>query len=236
MSSHASIQPQPSGILLIDKPAGITSFDIIRHLRRQTKVRKFGHAGTLDPMATGLMIILVGDACKQAERYSKLDKSYLGTITLGANSSTGDAEGKLTRVSTKHPSQVEVMQAIQSHIGEIEQTPPVYSAIKIDGQEAYKRARRGESIEMPSRQVNIHKLHLLDYDYPKLYIDAHVSSGTYIRTLAETIGKQLHTGGHLSALRRMSIGSYSVADAHELKSITAENLSAKLSIIDPLQI
>ncbi len=220
MNSH-----DPSGMLLIDKPAGISSFDIIRKLRTQTGLRKFGHAGTLDPAATGLMIILVGSATKQATKLIGLDKTYIGEITLGLTSSTGDREGELSPVSDIRPSQTQVIAALASFKGEITQTPSQYSAIKIRGQEAYKRARKGEKFEMPSRVVQIRTIELLSYIYPKISFCTEVSSGTYIRSLAADIGSQLGTGAYLSALKRTTIGPYQLEQAHTLDQIDASSLN-----------
>lgn len=215
----------PSGILLIDKPAGITSFDIIRRLRAQTGLRKFGHAGTLDPAATGLMVILVGAATKQAATLTGLNKTYLATVTLGSNSSTGDIEGILTPVSNHRPSDSEIEAILSRFVGEITQVPSAYSAIKINGQEAYKRIRRGEKFVMPSRQVKIRTLKLLNYTYPTLLLEADVSSGTYIRSLAADIGASLSTGAYLSDLQRTIIGPYNLADAVALDQIDAANIN-----------
>lgn len=202
-----------NGLLVVNKPKGITSFDVIRKLRQITGERKIGHTGTLDPMATGVMIMLFGAATKQAGNYSKLGKSYTAEMTLGATSSTGDAEGELTAVSGNQPTEEQVKAVLGQFVGSITQTPPIYSAIKINGQEAYKRARRGESVEMPSRQVTINSLELIDYDYPIIKLEADVSSGTYIRTLAEDIGSKLGTGAYLSGLVRTRVGDYSLDDA-----------------------
>jgi len=221
----------PSGLLLIDKPAGISSFDIIRALRRQTGVRKIGHAGTLDPAATGLMIMLVGTATKQASRFSGLDKTYLAELTLGATSTTGDREGELTRVSDRQPTAAELEAALQHFRGDITQTPSPYSAIKVNGQRAYQLARAGKTVEMPPRQVTVHTLKLLGYTYPTARFEARVSSGTYIRTLAEDIGRNLGTGAYLSALQRTSIGEFTLSQAKELNSITVANLEHHLQPI-----
>jgi tRNA pseudouridine55 synthase len=218
----------PSGLLLIDKPAGITSFDIIRQLRRQTGVRKIGHAGTLDPAATGLMVMLFGAACKQASRFSGLDKTYIAEMTLGATSSTGDREGELTAVSERQPTKDEVVAALQRFVGDITQTPSQYSAIKVGGVRAYKLAREGKTVEMPPRQVTIHLIELLDYTYLIARFEVRVSSGTYIRTLAADIGQALHTGAYLSALQRTSIGDFSLSQANNLDSITTANLATSL--------
>lgn len=207
-----------NGLLLVNKPAGITSFDCIRKLRRTTGVKKIGHAGTLDPAATGLMLLLFGSACKQAQQFSKLDKTYIAQIELGKNSTTGDREGELTDVNNREPDKEEIERTLKLFMGEITQTPSKYSAIKIDGQEAYKRARRGEEVVMPSRQVKINSIDLLSYKYPYLEISADVSSGTYIRSLAEDIGIELGTGAYLTALERTSVGEYDLKDAVELDS------------------
>lgn len=201
------------GLLLVDKPLGISSFDVIRALRRQTGVRKIGHAGTLDPLATGLMLMLFGKACKQAERLTKMDKRYIAQITLGANSSTGDGEGEKTPVSDAVPSRSDIEAALIKLTGEISQTPPVYSAIKINGKEAYKRTRAGETVEIPSRQVTIYENVLITYEYPVLELSSKVSSGTYIRTLAEDLGRLLGTGAYLSGLVRTEVGEYSLDEA-----------------------
>ncbi len=207
-----------NGLLLVNKPAGISSFDCIRKLRRTTGVKKIGHAGTLDPAATGLMLILFGTACKQASTFSKLDKTYIAQIELGKNSTTGDREGELIDVNNRIPEKQETRRTLELFKGEITQTPSKYSAIKIDGQEAYKRARRGEEVAMPSRQVTINSIDLISYNYPYLEISADVSSGTYIRSLAEDIGKELGTGAYLSALERTRVGEYDLDRAIDLDS------------------
>ncbi len=208
-----------NGLLLINKPIGISSFDVIRALRRQTGARKIGHAGTLDPLASGLMLLLFGAACKQAELLTKLDKSYLGQITLGANSTTGDNEGEKTPVSDLVPAEAEVLAALSELTGEITQTPSKYSAIKIDGKEAYKRARAGEEVKMPSRQVTVYSNELVDYKYPIIELNSSVSSGTYIRSLAEDLGGLLGTGGYLSGLVRTKVGNYGLDEAQVLDEV-----------------
>ncbi|GAC1371510.1 MAG: hypothetical protein NVSMB39_5330 [Candidatus Saccharimonadales bacterium] len=199
--------------MLVDKPLGISSFDVIRALRRQTGVKKIGHAGTLDPLATGLMLMLFGKACKQADQLTKMDKRYVAQITLGANSSTGDNEGEKTVISDKRPSQDDIEAALKQLTGAITQTPSVYSAIKINGKEAYKRARAGETVEMPSRQVTVYENAIIKYEYPVLELNSKVSSGTYIRTLGEDLGKLLEAGAYLSGLVRTEVGDYSLDGA-----------------------
>jgi tRNA pseudouridine55 synthase len=206
-----------NGLLLVNKPVGITSFDVIRRLRRVTGVRKIGHAGTLDPLASGLMLVLFGTACKQAGSLSKLDKRYMAEVRLGANTTTGDEEGEETPVSDRVPAHEEVQEALWKLTGEITQVPPAYSAIKIAGKEAYKRVRAGETVEMPSRQVTVYENVLLSYDYPVVSLDAKVSSGTYVRTLAEDLGKLLGTGAYLSGLVRTKVGEYRLGEAMVLE-------------------
>jgi tRNA pseudouridine55 synthase len=206
------------GILLIDKPANMTSFGVVARVRRVLstlagKKVKVGHTGTLDPFATGLMIVVVGQECKKANQYSKLDKVYEATITLGAQSSTGDPEGEITAVSATQPTRTAVLEALGLFTGQIEQTPPVFSAIKIGGRRAYELARQGKTVEMPTRQVTVYTLELISYDYPEVRIRTHVTSGTYIRTLAEDLGRTLGTGAYCSALRRLQVGKWSIDEA-----------------------
>ena len=211
------------GIILIDKPSGMTSFGVVARVRRILTVRngkktKVGHTGTLDPFATGLMILTVGKECKNAMNYSKLDKSYRTKIKLGFNSTTGDTEGEITSVSNKIPTKEEVQQVLNDFTGKIEQTPPKFSAIKINGQRAYKLAREGKEVEMPKRQVEIYKIELLGYKYPYIEIEVSVSSGTYIRTLAEDVGTKLKTVAYCEELRRLSIDKWTLSEATTLKS------------------
>jgi tRNA pseudouridine55 synthase len=216
------------GIILIDKPADMTSFGVVARVRRvltqaaQKKV-KVGHTGTLDPFATGLMILVIGKECKNAEHYSKLDKVYEATFRLGQTSTTGDTEGELTDVSAIQPTMAQVEAALAKFQGEIMQRPPIFSAIKIDGKRAYKLARDGQEVEIPERQITIHSLELLDYNYPNLTIRTHVSSGTYIRSLGVDIGAVLGTGAYCTALRRLKIAEYSVSDAKQLSDYGIDN-------------
>jgi tRNA pseudouridine55 synthase len=203
------------GIILIDKPANMTSFGVVARVRRVLTQQnghkmKVGHTGTLDPFATGLMILVVGKECKNAGSYSKLDKVYEATIRLGQTSTTGDPEGEITDVSDIQPSKEEIEATLKQFTGEITQRPPIYSAIKVNGQRAYKLARKGEEVEIPLRNITIYSLELVDYSYPEIKIRTHVSSGTYIRTLAEDIGQALGTGAYCTELRRTKIADYDV--------------------------
>ena len=207
--------------ILIDKPAGMTSFGVVARLRRVLTQQagrkvKVGHTGTLDPFATGLMIVVTGKMCRQAEQFSKLDKTYLATIRLGQASTTDDPEGEISPVEAKVPTAEQIEASLAQFKGQIWQRPPIYSAIKIDGQRAYKRARSGEVIEMPLRQINVYDLELVSYNYPDLIIKTHVSSGTYIRTLARDIGASLDSAAYCQQLRRLSVGEYEIAAARQL--------------------
>lgn len=209
------------GIILIDKPAEMTSFGVVARIRRvltnaaQKKV-KVGHTGTLDPFATGLMILVIGKECKNAEQYSKLDKVYEATFHLGQTSTTGDTEGELTDISDAQPTKEQVEAALVRFQGDIMQRPPIFSAIKIDGKRAYKLARDGQEVEIPERKITIHSLELVDYTYPELKIRTHVSSGTYIRSLCVDIGTVLGTGAYCTQLRRTKIAEHDIAQAKKL--------------------
>ncbi|MDB5167881.1 MAG: truB [Candidatus Saccharibacteria bacterium] len=216
------------GIILIDKPAEMTSFGVVARIRRvltqaaQKKV-KVGHTGTLDPFATGLMILVIGKECKNAEQYSKLDKVYEATFLLGQISTTGDPEGELTEVSNRQPTADEIEAALAKFKGPIMQRPPIFSAIKIDGKRAYKLARDGQEVEIPERQITVHSLDMIDYSYPNLRIRTHVSSGTYIRSLGVDIGAVLGTGAYCTTLRRLKIAQYTIADAQQLADFGISN-------------
>lgn len=208
-------------ILLIDKPPGMTSFGVVARLRRvlskqEGKKVKVGHTGTLDPFATGLMIIVTGRMCRRAMGFTKLDKWYEAEIILGTESTTGDPEGELSRISGKKPDEGEIKQVLQKFTGKIEQTPPAFSAVKINGRRAYQLAREGKEVDIPKRIVTIYALELIGYDCPVLKLRAHVSSGTYIRSLAADIGKELKTGAYCQNLRRIKIADYDVKNAKVL--------------------
>lgn len=191
-------------------------------INRIKKKIKVGHAGTLDPLATGLLIILVGSYCKQAASFSGLDKRYKTTIKFGYESTTGDEEGEKRVISAKQPSEGEVTQVCDNFIGEYNQVPPVFSAKKIDGKRAYDLARRAEAVSIAAKRVTISSMVVIDYTYPFLTIDTTVSSGTYIRALAEDIGKALQCGAYVTELQRTQIGVYSVADARTVEEVSAE--------------
>jgi len=214
------------GIILVDKPKGWSSFDVVAKLRGRLRAAsdgkkiKVGHTGTLDPMATGLLILVVGSYCKRAAEFSKLDKEYEAVVTLGATSSTDDEEGKKTPVSGRQPTLEEVQQVLAGFKGPGQQTPPAFSAIKIDGQRAYKLARDGKEVTIEPRNITIYEIKDVVYAYPALSFTVKVSSGTYIRSLARDIGQKLGTGAYLHELKRTEVGSYNLADAQPIDVLT----------------
>lgn len=220
---------QIQDIILIDKPAGLSSFGVVARVRRRLSMEagkkvKVGHTGTLDPFATGLLILLANKATKLSNQFLKLDKWYEATIWLGKTSTTGDPEGEITEQNTeKVPTLEEVKTVVNQFVGQITQTVPAFSAVKINGQRAYQLARRGEAVSMPTRQIEIYAIEILSYNYPELIIRTHVSSGTYIRTLGEDIGKALGVGAYLTALRRTQVGDYQIKNAVKLSDFMGKN-------------
>ena len=206
------------GILLVDKPTGISSFGVVARVRRIAseaagKKVKVGHTGTLDPAATGLLVLVLGSYTKRAGEFSKLDKTYQVEINLGANSTTADSEGQIVQKSNHQPGPAEVEQVLNTFLGQISQIPPAFSAIKVGGQRAYKLARAGKEVKIEPRKVTIYSIKNVQYKYPKLSFVTEVSSGTYIRSLAVDIGEKLGTGAYMSALRRTKVGNFDIKDA-----------------------
>lgn len=211
-------------ILLIDKPDGMSSFGVVARVRRVLSTAaghkvKVGHTGTLDPFATGLLILLTGKGTKRSNEFLKLDKWYEATIRLGATSSTGDIEGEISKNDVEALTFEQIEAILPQFTGEIQQKVPQFSAVKINGERAYKLARKGVEVEMPTRTVSIYDLQILDYQWPELKIRCHVSSGTYIRALGEDMGEALGVGGYLTALRRTQVGEYKVENAKTLEDL-----------------
>ena len=224
------------GIIFIDKLAGITSFDVIRRLRMVTKVRKIGHAGTLDPFATGLLIVCISrQATKNIDQFVRLDKTYTAVLKLGERTDTADIEGKIIEIKDV-PDTVDqnINEVFSSFLGEIDQVPPQFSAIKKNGVRLYKTARKGIQVEVEPRKVFIHTLSFLNYQKPYLEFSSTVSKGTYIRSLGEDITAKLGTVGHLTELRRDAIGPFSVVDAISLEDITEGTLENSIQPIDEI--
>lgn len=229
-----------NGILLIDKPAGWTSFDVVNKVRRlietsglnSTNKKRFpvGHTGTLDPLATGLLVLMLGTYTKKVPEFTKLDKTYEVTMRLGQTSTTGDEEGEKTNVSAAVPTKEEIHIALARFEGDIMQIPPIFSAIKIGGQRAYKLARKGEAPKLEARPVHIERNILTNYAYPYVHFVSHVSSGTYIRSLVEDIGKQLATGAYMADLRRTRVGRFTIDNAVPVDNLTPSELERHLVI------
>lgn len=213
-----------NGFLNIYKPKGMTSFDVIRFLRKQTGIKKMGHIGTLDPAAEGVLVVAIKQATKLIEFMMNHDKKYEAGILLGKKSTTYDSEGEILDVSSQKPSRKKVEEIVKTFVGKIEQVPPIYSALKIDGKRAYECARAGEEIEMKKRKITIYSIDLESYDYPTIKLKVHCGTGTYIRSLANDIGKKLGTGAYLSSLKRTSIDSFSDNNSCTLEDIKEEGV------------
>lgn len=214
-----------NGILLVDKPKDWTSFDVVAKVRNTLKKEagkkiKVGHTGTLDPKATGLLILTIGSYCKRAAEFSKLDKNYELTMKLGYSSSTGDSEGELTMsLNPSEPSKKAILEVLNNFANKsYQQTPPAYSAIKINGQRAYKLARQGKEVKIEPRTVTIYDITDINYQYPNISFMVKVSSGTYIRSLVTDIAEQLEKNAYMSDLVRTSVGNYSLSEAGSIKT------------------
>jgi tRNA pseudouridine55 synthase len=227
------------GFLYIDKPEGWTSFDVVNYVRKmvatlenkKSRNVKVGHTGTLDPAATGLLVLCIGkNYTKKVPDLIKQDKTYEVELVLGKISTTGDKEGEIIITNDKKPNFEEITKTIKSFIGEIDQVPPIFSAIKIDGKRAYDLARAGKKVEMQSRKVTIHSITDIKYEYPIVSFKTRVGSGTYIRSLASDIGQKLSTGAYMSNLRRTSIGEVDISQALTKSEITPKNLQKILDM------
>ena len=228
-----------TGILLVDKPGGITSHDVVARARRALGTRKVGHAGTLDPMATGLLILGVDSSTRLLTYLVGLGKQYTATIRLGQSSTTDDADGELSeRADATAISRAQLDTALAALTGEIAQVPSTFSAIKVDGRRSYERARSGEEVALSARTVTVSRFEILASrrDAPFLDLDVVVdcSSGTYIRALARDLGAALRVGGHLTALRRTAIGPFRVADAVAADAITPESVREPAAVAEQL--
>ena len=214
-----------SGILLIDKPGGITSHDVVDIVRKKFHLRRIGHAGTLDPIATGLLLILVGETTKQFSRFANFDKEYIAVLRLGAATDTGDSQGKI--IATADYQQIteeKIRPVLQILEGKIENIPPMVSAIKHKGSPLYVLARRGITVERKARIVNIHQLKLLKFSPPDMELQIKCSKGTYIRSLGEEIARRLDSVGHIAQIRRICVGPYSILDAKKIDSFDEDDI------------
>ena len=202
-----------NGVIVVDKEKGKTSFDEIRKIRKEYNIKKVGHTGTLDPMATGVLPILVGEATKLSDYLMNHDKEYIATLTLGEKRSTGDSEGDIVVKEAVPTLNKEIVEdVLKKFIGEITQVPPIYSAIKVNGKKLYEYARKGEDVEIKPREVTIYSIELIDLMENNITFKVHCSKGTYIRSLCEDIAKELDSVGYMSYLRRTRVGNFTLED------------------------
>lgn len=224
-----------NGILLLDKPKGMTSNDALQKAKKLLKARKAGHTGSLDPMATGLLPLCFGEGTKVSKFLLEADKRYWATLQLGQETETGDAEGAVTDTADVAVDEARVGEVLEAFTGGIEQVPSVYSAIKKGGEPLHKKARRGEEVEAPAaRQVQIYRLDVLRLGGDRLEVDIHCSKGTYIRTLANDIGRALGSLAHLDGLRRMASGPFRIEDAVTLDALASESAAGRRAFLQPV--
>lgn len=216
---------QNGELLLVDKPLTWTSFDVVGKIRNSTRIKKIkvGHAGTLDPLATGLLIVCTGKLTKKVDEFLAEEKEYTGTITLGATTPSYDLETEVNHTfPTNHITNEMLLEVAKTFEGEIEQVSPVYSALRIDGERAYHKARRGEEVKMKSRKVTIDAFEITNIEMPIVTFRIVCSKGTYIRSIAHDFGKKLDSGGYLSSLRRTRSGAFKIEDAWNLEELVAK--------------
>jgi tRNA pseudouridine55 synthase len=208
-----------SGVLVVDKPIGLTSHDVVQIIRKGTNIRRAGHTGTLDPRASGVLVILIGPAVRLSEYVSASDKRYQAIIRLGTTTDTYDADGHITSSAPVNITEGQFETTLEQFIGEIEQIPPPYSAVKVKGRKAYEMAREGEEVNLQPRKIQVYNLELLEWAPPEAVIDVYCSSGTYVRSLAHDLGKSLGCGAYLVGLRRTKSGRFTLRDAVPLRKL-----------------
>jgi tRNA pseudouridine55 synthase len=218
-----------SGVLNLNKPSGVTSRKVVDVVQRLARPAKTGHAGTLDPLADGVLVICVGRATRLIEYVQRMPKTYVGTFLLGRRSDTEDVEGRVEELANPAmPTREQIQAAAEKFTGEILQRPPAFSALKIAGQRAYELARKGMSVELTPRPVTVHRLEICTYDYPELVLEIECSRGTYIRSLGRDLAETLGTAAVMSALRRTAVGGFRLADALRPEQLHADNLAAHI--------
>lgn len=215
---------KPEGtVILVDKPLEWTSFDVVKKLRYALKVKKIGHAGTLDPLATGLLVLCTGKMTKQIDKYQAQEKEYTGKLVLGKTTPSFDLETKIdSETDISHLSESQIYEATEQFTGVVSQIPPAFSAIKIKGKRAYESARKGEAVELKAREVEIPVFEITDISLPEVSFRVICSKGTYIRSLVRDFGEALGVGAYMSELRRTRIGDFTVAEAKTIEEITAD--------------
>jgi len=206
-----------SGVLVVDKPVGLTSHDVVQIIRKGTNIRRAGHTGTLDPRASGVLVVLIGPAVRLSEYVSASDKRYQAVIQLGSATNTYDADGVIVSQKNVDVTEEQFVAALKEFIGEIEQVPPPFSAIKVKGRKAYEFAREGDEVDLTPRKIQVYNLELLEWAPPEAVIDVYCSSGTYVRSLANDLGIKLGCGAHLIGLRRTKSGRFTLRDATPLR-------------------
>ncbi len=224
-----------SGVIIIDKHEGVTSFRIIQILKKLFDTPKVGHTGTLDPMATGVLPVLLGRAVKASDYVMAQDKHYVAELKLGIETDTEDTSGEVLRTWDSLPTEDEVKAAAAGFVGNISQVPPMYSAIKVDGQKLVDMARRGESVERAARDVKIYSLDVERLTSDTYRLDVKCSKGTYIRTLCADIGKVLGCGAAMSSLRRVETGSFTLAEAHTIEELENLTISERCALVRPTE-
>ncbi len=213
------------GILVVDKPIRLTSHDVVDRVRRKFKMRRVGHAGTLDPLATGILIVLVGQSTKLFGRFVNMDKAYEAVLRLGMTTDSADINGKVTRTASyAHVGREQIEKIFKDMTGEIEQVPPMYSAVKIQGQRLYKLARKGIEVKRAPRRVRIHSLRVLDFVPPDVRFILECSKGTYVRKIAEDAGEMCGCGGCIVQIKRTRVGPYTLKDAVSLDNVNESHL------------
>jgi len=215
------------GLMIVDKPVGPTSHNVVSLVRRGTKIRKVGHAGTLDPRASGVLVLCLGAATRLSEYLSTSDKCYQAVIRFGSATRTYDSDGEVTRQSGVVPRLKDIEEALPSFLGEIDQVPPPFSAIKVHGKKAYEMARQGQDVDLQPRKVTIRRLDVAAYAPPDLSLSVECSAGTYIRSLAHDLGEMLSSGAHLAGLRRSRSGPFSIEDAIPFPMLEVAFLTGK---------
>lgn len=209
-----------SGVLVVDKPIGMTSHQVVQVIRNGTRIKRAGHTGTLDPRASGVLVVLIGPAVRLSQYVSAENKRYHATIRLGQKTDTYDSEGEITGTSDIEVTQAQFEEALKGFVGEIQQVPPPYSAVKVKGKHAYDLARKGEEVDLEPRSINVYSLDLLEWNPPEVVVDVHCSSGTYVRSLAYDVGELLGCGAYLTGLRRTKSGRFTLRDATPLRKLT----------------
>jgi len=217
------------GLLNIHKPSGMTSRDVVNRVQRLVRGVKVGHAGTLDPLATGVLVVALGPATRLVEYVQQMPKSYVGTFLLGRTSDTEDVEGNVVELDDPpQPTRQDVEAALPAFLGMIQQLPPAFSALKVQGRRAYDLARRGEQVELQPRPIEIMRLTVVRYEYPELELEVCCGSGTYIRSLGRDVAHWLGTAAVMSALQRTAIGDFRLTDAMEFDQLTPETIESRL--------